>query len=102
MQSAGPFSGLCAAVTQEMSAPPRCPRVSAGGGPDCTVLSLQPWRPGLALPALCVTLDTLGSCCLGFPTRGAEIGLLAESARVYCDGAWQEFGHPARLFVTGS
>lgn len=34
------------------------------------------------MPAPCVTLDTLGSCCLGFPTRWAEIGLLAESARV--------------------
>lgn len=44
------------------------------------------------LPVLCVTLVTLDSCCLGFPTCWAEIGLLAESARVLTRqglaGAW--------------
>ena len=83
MESAGPFSGLCADVIQEMSAPPAFGARSLGrGGPECSVLSMQPWTPGLWLPARCMTLHTLGSCCLGFPTRWAEIGLLAESARV--------------------
>lgn len=62
------------------------------GWPKGSGLSVQPWTPGLWLSALCVSLVTLGSCCLGFPTRWAEIGLLAEAARVLLlqglAGAW--------------
>ena len=50
--------------------------------PNGSGVSLQPWMRRLWLPALCVSLVTLGSRCLGFPTRWAEIGLLTESARV--------------------
>lgn len=81
--SAGPFSGLCADGIQEMSVAPASGAQSLGwGAPQCSVFSMQPRTPGLWLPARCVTLCTLGSGCLGFPTHWAAIGLLAESARV--------------------
>ena len=52
------------------------PRVQ-GWGCQHAALDAQP-----RLTAPRVSLVTLGSCCLGFPTRWAEIGLLAEAARV--------------------
>lgn len=83
MESAGPFSGLCAKGIQEMSVGPEFGAQSLGwGGPEVSLSSRQPQLPGSWLPARCVTLSTLGSLCLGFPTRWAEVGLLAEPARV--------------------
>lgn len=35
--------------------------------PDGSGVSLKPWMPRLWLPALCVSLVTLGSRCLGSP-----------------------------------
>lgn len=85
MENAGPFSGSAAARIQEVSVSPLCWAQSlVGGEPECSVLSRQPWMSASTawLPVLCVTLVTLDSCCLGFPTCWAEIRLLAESARI--------------------
>lgn len=73
MTSARSFSGLC-----------RAPESWLGGskGSERGDVSVQPWTPSLWLPAPRMSLVTLGSCCLGFPTRWAEIGLLEEPARV--------------------
>lgn len=65
----------------------------AGGDPESSAHSRQPDSSLRCLwPMLCVTLVTLPSCCLGFPTCWAEMGLLAESARVLMRqglaGAW--------------
>lgn len=88
-ESAGPVSGLC--CRQDSGNACSC-SVSGGAGqgsgwgaPEHSLHSRVPWTPACRawLPVLCVTLVTLGSCCLGFPTCWAEIGLLAESARVF-------------------
>lgn len=101
MESAGSFSapllpgfGKCLLLLRAAAAFAGV-SLSAQGG-------RQPGRqPPARLPVLCVTLVTLGSRCLGFPTCWAEIGLLAESARVLMRGLGR-LGHRARLFVTGS
>lgn len=68
--------GSAAARIRETSAPPE-PLLGVILRARCTAGSLRGmW------PVRCVTLVTLHSCCLGFPTCWAEMGLLAESARV--------------------